>query len=595
MREFSTPPLAVDSTRTNVSDDVMRWAVEQPDRVLFSRRGEGEWEDVGAAEFVAEVRSVAKGLIAAGIEPGDRVALWSATRYEWAVLDYAIWFAGAISVPIYESSSTEQARWILANSGARALICERPAHLAHLAQVRSELPELIHVWSLGDNAIGVLNRLGGDLTDSQVEERRTALGRDDAATIIYTSGTTGQPKGCTLTHGNLLAGVASAVSEEPELFDAEAAATLLFLPLAHVFARIIQLGTVRSGVRLGHTSDVASLAELLGEFQPTFLLAVPRVFEKLYNTASQRAVADGKGKVFERATSVAIAYSRALDAGRVPLRLRAEHGVFDRLVFAKMRAALGSKCAYAVSGGAPLGERLAHFFRGAGVVIVEGYGMTEGSGALCANTPTALKIGTVGRPLPGVSVRVAADGELLIRGDQVFAGYWRDPESTESLLQADWLQTGDLGEIDEEGFVKITGRKKELLVTAGGKNVSPTFLEDRLRAHALVDNCLVVGDGQPFIAALVTIDREAATAWAESRGLDTKWERLAHHPDLRAELQRAVDHANQGVSQAEAIRRFAVLGVEWTEEGGQLTPSLKLKRQTVMRAHRDDVAGLYAR
>jgi long-chain acyl-CoA synthetase len=397
-----------------------------------------------------------------------------------------------------------------------------------------------------------------------------------------------------ITHGNLMTEVGVAVEELGELFSPDDSATLLFLPLAHVFARVIQVGAVKARVRLGHTADITNLVRDLGQFQPTFVLAVPRVFEKVFNTASQNATAEGRGAIFDRAAETAIAWSRGEDRGRRSLVVRAQHAVFSRLVYGRIRAALGGRCRYAVSGGAPLGDRLGHFYRGIGLVVLEGYGLTETTAALTVNTPEALKIGTVGRPLPGTSVRVADDGELLFHGGQVFAGYWNHEKATGEVLERDgWFHTGDIGEIDDEGFVRITGRKKEILVTAGGKNVAPAVLEDRVRAHPLVSQCMVVGDGRPFIAALVTLDPEAAAAWATTHGKSADAVLLAGDPDVHAEIDEAVEEANKAVSRAESIRKFTVLPVDWTEEGGQLTPSLKLKRNVVMREFKDDIAALY--
>jgi long-chain acyl-CoA synthetase len=567
---------------------------EHPGAVLFSRHDGESWHDVEAAEFLAQVRAVAKGLMAAGLEVGDRVALVSRTRYEWTLLDYAIWFAGCVTVPVYETSSAEQIGWILRDSGARAVVAEAPHHVARVEETRGELTDLVHVWTLDDGAVAELRRLGERVSDDDLERRRTTATPLDLATLIYTSGTTGSPKGCMLTHGNFMFELGVATEELRELFDDEDAATLLFLPLAHVFARIIQVGAVKRRVRLGHTADIPHLVDRMGEFRPTFVLAVPRVFEKVFNTASQRAMADGRGALFDRAARVAIEWSRGLDRGGPSRRVRAQHALFSRFAYPRLRQALGGRCRYAISGGAPLGERLGHFYRGIGLVVLEGYGLTESTAALTVNLPDAVKIGTVGRPIPGTAVRVAEDGELLFRGGQVFAGYWEDEQATRDALDRDgWLHTGDVGEVDEEGFVRITGRKKEILVTAGGKNVSPAVLEDRVRAHALVSQCLVVGDGQPFIAALVTLDPEAVTAWADLNAPGAKPGDLTDHPDLRAEIQAAIDDANQAVSKAEAIRKFAILEHDWTEEDGHLTPSLKLKRSVVMREARDEIASLY--
>jgi long-chain acyl-CoA synthetase len=597
MREYSTPPSMEPPATGNLTDDLVTNAREAPDLVVFSIRpesGVGEWPGVTARQFLDDVRAVAKGLIAAGIEPGDRVALISRTRYEWTLLDYATWFAGAVTVPIYETSSADQIRWILEDSGARAVVAEGPGHVGRVNEVRSGLTELNHVWSFADNAVEILGRLGGDVSDEELERRRTAAGPSDLATLIYTSGTTGRPKGCMLTHGNFMVELGVAVPELEALFATEDASTLLFLPLAHVFARIIQVGCVRSRTRMAHSGDATRLLEDLQAVRPTFILAVPRVFEKVFNTASQRAAADGRGAVFDRAAETAIAYSRGLDKGKPSLAVRAQHAAFSRLVYGRLRDALGGRCEFAVSGGAPLGERLGHFYRGIGLTVLEGYGLTETTGALTVNVPDALKIGTVGRPLPGNTVRVAEDGELLFLGGQVFTGYWRNDEATAEVLEErGWFHTGDVGEIDDEGFVRITGRKKEILVTAGGKNVAPAALEDRIRAHPLVDQCLVVGDGRPFIAALVTLDRETLPAWAERHGKKAEVRHLVDDPDLRAEIERAVEEANKSVSKAESIRKFRVLADEWTEEGGQLTPSLKLKRNVVLREVRDEVTALY--
>jgi len=596
VREFSTPLTIEIPSTGNLTDDVVANAREAADAVAFSRRAGSAWEDVTAAEFLAEVSAVAKGLIAAGIAAGDRVALISKTRYEWTLFDYAIWFAGAVTVPIYETSSADQIEWILRDSGSRAVIAEGAEHISRISGVRGGLDELNHVWSITDNAVKVLTSLGDEITDEELEKRRTATTPDDVATIIYTSGTTGRPKGCLLTHGNFMFELGVAVSELDRLFTTDGASTLLFLPLAHVFARIVQVGAVKSRTRLGHSADIKSLLPDLQEFRPTFILAVPRVFEKVFNTASQKATADGRGKIFDRAAETAIAYSRGLDAdkGRPSLAVRAQHAVFSRLVYGKLLDALGGSCEYAVSGGAPLGERLGHFYRGMGLSVLEGYGLTETTAALTVNLPDAQKVGTVGRPLPGTSVRVADDGELLFRGGQVFTGYWHNDEATTEVLELDgWLHTGDVGEVDDEGFVRITGRKKEILVTAGGKNVAPAVLEDRLRAHPLVSQCMVVGDRQPFIAALVTIDAESFPAWAEANGKSGSISGLVDDPDLRAEIEAAVEDANKAVSKAESIRKFRILPGDWTEEGGQLTPSLKLKRNVVTRECRDEIAALY--
>ncbi len=444
-----------------------------------------------------------------------------------------------------------------------------------------------------DPAVEVLTRLGATVSAADLERRRSAVAADDLATIIYTSGTTGRPRGCMLTHGNFLVGLGATVEELHVLFEVEDASTLLFLPLAHVFARIIQVGAIKAGVRLGHSAGNRTLAEDLADFRPSFVLAVPRVFEKLFNAASQQAAAEGRGRSFDRAVDVAIAYSRAQDQGRVGPLLRLRHAAYDRLVYSRLRSALGGRCRYAVSGGAALGERLGHFYRGIGVPVLEGYGLTETTGTVTVNLPDSQRIGTAGRPVPGTTVRVSDDGELLVRGGQVLRGYWNGQRDGDADLEDGWLHTGDLGEIDGEGFVRITGRRKEILVTAGGKNVAPGPLEDRLRAHPLVGQCMVVGDGRPFVAALVTLDPEGIAAWAGLHGKSAVIATAADDPDLRAELQVAIDAANRTVSRAESIRRFVVLPVEWTEEGGHLTPSLKLRRNLVCREFRREIERIY--
>ncbi len=565
----------------NLTDDVRDRLALDADAVAFARTIDDEWHDVTIGQFHEQVVGIAKGLIAAGVNAGDRVALLSKTRYEWTVFDFAILWIGATTVPIYETSSADQIGWILENSGAVAGIVENAGHIERVHTVRKNAPELRHLWSIDAGAVDEISTLGVDIDDAQVEERRAAVTSDTIATLVYTSGTTGRPKGCKLTHGNFRYELGEAIEALPELFGEEDASTLLFLPLAHVFARIIQFGAVRSGAKLGHTADVKDLVTHLGEFHPTFILAVPRVFEKVFNSASQKAWADGKGKIFDRAVATGIAFSKAEEAGKAGIILRSKHAAFDKLVFSKLRDVLGGQAKFAISGGAPLGDRLAHFYRGIGVPVLEGYGLTETTAALCVNTPTNSRVGTVGQLLGTTEARVAADGELQFRGGQVFTGYWDNDDATKQVLDADgWFSTGDIGEIDDDGFIKITGRKKEILVTAGGKNVAPAVLEDRVRAHPYISQCLVVGDGKPFIAALVTIDREAYDGDLNS-------------PELRAEVQKAVDDANTLVSKAESIRKFQILPEDWTEENGYLTPSFKVKRNLIVRDFHDVIEALF--
>ncbi len=595
MREFTVPATITVPDGASLSDAVFDNATTRPNLVSFSRREDGRWVDVTAKQFADEVTAVAKGLVAAGVRPGDRVALMSKTRYEWTLFDYAIWTAGAVGVPIYETSSAEQVQWIISDSGAVAAVVETAEHEAVLDTVRPDLPSLTNVWRIDADAVGTLTGLGEGVDDEEIARRREAVDADDLATIIYTSGTTGRPKGCELTHRNLLFDVMTSTDGLRKLFNEEGS-TLLFLPLAHVFGRMIQVGAVMNGARMGHTADVKKLLDDLREFRPTFVLSVPRVFEKVYNAAKQRAHADGKGRIFDAADRVAVAYSEALDSGRVPLPLRLQHALFDRLVYGKLRAALGGQCHAAISGGAPLGARLGHFFRGIGLTVYEGYGLTETTAGACVNLEGALKIGTVGRPLPGVSVRVADDGEVLLKGANVFRAYWRnEAASADSITDDGWFHTGDIGEIDTDGYLTITGRKKELIVTSGGKNVAPAVLEDRLRAHPLVSQCMVVGDQQPFIGCLVTIDPEAFPAWKQAHGkpAEATVEDLREDPQLRGDIQAAIDEANKAVSKAEAIRKFRILPRDFTEEGGELTPTLKLKRSIVLKGYADEVAAIY--
>jgi long-chain acyl-CoA synthetase len=598
VREFSVPPVATISDKANLTDPVWTNAEVAPHAAQFSRTVDGRWVDVTCGAFRDEVIALAKGLIAVGVQVGDRVALMSKTRYEWTLIDYAIWAAGAVTVPIYETSSTEQVAWILADSGAVAAFVETQAHAYSVEQARDEAPAVRAVWGIDAGRLDTLVADGAIIPDSAVADRRAAVNADDVATIIYTSGTTGRPKGCVLTHRNMYSDIANAIPGLTNLFH-EGASTLLFLPLAHSFARLIQIGVVTARVRMGHLSDVGNLVEELNRFKPTFVLAVPRVFEKVYNGAKARAHADGKGAIFDRADRVAVAYSRALDRKRGPgLLLRAQHALFDRLVYGRLRAALGGECVAAISGGAPLGARLAHFFRGIGVTVYEGYGLTETSPAAAVNLQNAVKLGTVGRPLPGVTIRIADDGEILIKGDLVFREYWNNANATADAIDRDrWFHTGDLGQLDDEGFLSITGRKKEILVTAGGKNVAPAVLEDRVRAHPLISQCMVVGDGRPFIAALVTIDEEAWPRWLSEHGLDSTATvaDMREHDTLKSAVQEAVDAANKAVSKAEAIRAFRILPRDWSEATGEITPSLKVKRNVVMKEYADEIATIYGR
>jgi long-chain acyl-CoA synthetase len=599
VREYSTPALVQIPDSANLTDVVFKRAADEPNVVALRRKDGDGWRDVTTAEFKADVVAAAKGLIAAGIGPGDRVALMSRTRYEWTQVDYAILAVGAICVPIYETSSAEQVAWILSDSGAKGVVVETPAHEATVAGARDKAEGLSHIWQIGAGGLGELATAGVNVSDEEIDKRRESHGAADIATIIYTSGTTGRPKGCELTHGNLLADTRNAVAGAlTEVFEVSGRSTLLFLPLAHSFARIIQFGCLESSTILGHTPDIAGVQPDLASFRPTFILAVPRVFEKVYNGAvAQAAESPVKARIFNFAADTAVAYSKALDSGGRGTRLRLQHGLADRLVYGKLRAAVGGQVRYAVSGGAALGERLGHFFRGVGITILEGYGMTETSAAATVNRPHRNKIGTVGLPLPSVAVKIADDGEILLKGPNVFAGYWHNDAATaEIMADGGWIRTGDVGELDDEGFLRVTGRKKELIVTAAGKNVAPAVLEDRIRAHPLISQCMIVGDGRPYVACLVTLDEEALDRWKEQHGkpADATADTLKDDPELIAEIQSAIDDANKAVSRAESIRRFRILGTDFTEAGGHLTPTLKVRRTMVAKDFGADIDALYS-
>ncbi|MGH3257899.1 MAG: AMP-dependent synthetase/ligase [Streptosporangiaceae bacterium] len=607
MREFSVPALVEIPATGNLAKAVFRRAAEQPQAVMLRRPGpaglSGEWTDVTAEQFRDQVVAIAKGLIAAGVQTGDRVALMSHTRYEWTLIDYAIWSAGAVTVPVYETSSAEQAEWILSDSGARACFLETAAFAQLIGEFRDRVPGLEHVWVIEPGqgeSVDSLIESGAEVGKEAIGERASAVSASDLASIIYTSGTTGRPKGCELTHENLLSDVRNAVAGPLSFVTStENPGTLLFLPLAHVFARIIQVACIESGLTLGHCGDLTALLPALASFRPTFILAVPRVFEKVYNSAEQRAISEKKGGIFDRAARTAIAYSQALGSpgGRPGVALRAQHALFDRLVYGKLRAALGGRAVYAVSGGAALTERLSHFFRGIGITVLEGYGLTETTAAGTVNQPDRNKIGTVGQPLPGVSVKIAEDGEILIKGPNVFPGYWHNEAATKEVFTEDgWFRSGDIGELDDERFLRITGRKKELIVTSGGKNVSPAVLEDRLRSHALISQCMVVGDGRPYVAALVTLDAEVLGPWKERHGkpADATIESLRDDPDLVAEVQAAVDDANKAVSRAESIRKFRILDGDFTQESGQLTVKMGIRRSVLAKDFASDIEALYS-
>ena len=593
MDQYSTPSnFTVDAKATTV-DAVLRHRAKTPNATLLRKLSGDTWVDVSAKTFADEVDAVAKGIVASGINPGDRVALLSSTRYEWTVIDYAIWRAGGVTVAIYDTSSPDQVQWILEDSATRLLIVELPKHRSQHQEVIAAAPALTETLVIDEGAIATLTERGAAVDNAELDTRHANTVASDAATLIYTSGTTGRPKGVALTHANLLAESAACTSAVgPGLVEGNT--TLLFLPLAHVFARAIEVGCIENKVVLGHTSDIPNLVAHLDKYKPHYVLSVPRVFEKVYNSAKQKAYDGGKGGIFEKASATAVEYSKALDAGGPGLVLKSKHAVFDKLVYGKLRAALGGNCIGAVSGGAPLGDRLGHFFRGVGIPVYEAYGLTETSAGILANSADDQRIGSVGRPVPGSEVAIADDGEILLKGPMVFGGYWQNEKATADSIQDGWFYTGDIGKLDD-GFLYITGRKKEIIVTAGGKNVSPAQLEDTIRAHPLVSQCLVVGDKKPFIAALITLDQEVVPGWLERHDLpaDTPLSTLATNADILAELQEAVDAANKTVSKAEAIKKFAVLDTDFTIETGELTPTLKLKRNIIHDSYKVAIADLY--
>ncbi|MFE9632572.1 AMP-dependent synthetase/ligase [Streptomyces sp. NPDC006463] len=605
MREITVPPVVTDAPVGGLADVVFRHAREEPDRVVLGRKTDGVWRDVTSAELAAEVLALAKGLLAQGVRFGDRVAVMSRTRYEWTLFDFALWAIGAQPVPVYPTSSAEQVHWILADSACTACVVENEDQAMTVGSVIDRLPLLRLLWQLDAGALDGLVADGRGVAEDVVHRHRGAVTPDSVATVIYTSGTTGRPKGCVLTHGNFMFEADTMASRWESVFQAgpgEQPSTLLFLPLAHVFGRMVEVAAVRARVKLGH-QPVLAAAELLPDlaaFRPTFVLGVPYVFEKVFAAARRKAEAEGRTGAFDRAVETAVRYAeareeKAFGTGPGPSAgLRMEHQLFEKLVYGKVREAMGGRVRHAMSGGSAMSRRLGLFFDGAGITIFEGYGLTESSAAATANPPGATKYGTVGPPIPGGTVHIAEDGEVWLHGGHVFAGYLNDPPATDAVLRGGWLATGDLGRLDEDGYLTITGRKKEILVTSNGKSVQPTALEERVRSHPLVSQCVLVGNDRPYIAALITLDTEGIAHWLSMRGLAQRpAAELVHDADLTAEVRRAVVAANTLVSQAEAIRTFRVLGEQFTEERGLLTPSLKLKRRAIEKAYATEVAALY--
>jgi len=594
MNEITIPAIIPAAVAGNLTNLISERAHFEPERVLVSRPMGDRWQAVTAKEYEEEIKAVAKGFIAAGVGFGDRVAIMAKTRYEWTVLDFAIWYAGAVPVPIYETSSAEQVDWILTDSAAVAIVVETPA-LAELVQ--PVMPATCkNIWNITYNALATLTHEGKGVSDDEITKRREKLKPETLATLIYTSGTTGKPKGVQLTHGNFLSECGNVVNGASDLFLKPGGSTLLFLPVAHVFGRMVQIGSITAGLHLAHCSDLTKLPADLASFKPTFVLAVPRIFEKIFNGAEAKADAAGKGKIFHKAAEVAIAYSRALDTNKISPLLKLQHGLFDKLVYAKIRAGLGGRVEAAISGGAPLGERLGHFYRGAGIRVLEGYGLTETTAGATLNLTSAHRVGSVGKPIPGTTIKIAEDGEVLIKGPIVMQGYWQNDAANKEVFDSNgYFKSGDLGKIDEEGYLSIVGRKKELIVTAGGKNVAPAVLEDRLRSHPLISQCMVVGDNKPFIAALITIDPDAIKPWAVANKKEgASIADLAKDSTLQAVIQTAVDETNKAVSRAESIRKFIILPVDFTIAGGHLTAKLSVKRHVVSQQFAREIDELFA-
>ncbi|MEU5318828.1 AMP-dependent synthetase/ligase [Streptomyces sp. NPDC021056] len=609
VREVSVPPVVPPVTHGSLADLPFDNAAAAPqDRVLSRRAEDGSWSDVTTTEFAAQVQALARGLVAEGLQPGDRIAVMARTIYEWTLLDFAAWAAGLVTVPVYPTSSVFQTRWILQDSGAVALVTETVAQASALGPELNRLPDLRHLWVVEKGHVERLAELGRPVPEAEIDVRRGMLGPDTLATVIYTSGTTGRPKGCAISHGNFLAEVDNAIEILHPVFRSrsdEELATLLFLPMSHVFGRMVAIACVRARVRLGHAPSLKS-EDLLGDlasFKPTFLLVIPYMLEKVFNSARAKAETGGRVSAFDRAVNVAVRYGEATEArqagtGSGPgAALKAARTFYDPLVYRRIRNAMGGRVRHIISGGSPLGRSLHAFFAGAGMEIYEGYGLTESTGAATVTPPLKSRLGTVGWPLPGTRVRIAADGEILLAGGQIFRGYWDPNAGGVTPASSDgWFPTGDIGSLDDEGYLTITGRKKELLITAGGKTVAPAPLENWLRQHPLVSQCMVVGDRRPYVAALITLDMEGITHWRRMNGKHpVPAELLADDEELRSIIQRAVDEANKLVSRPESIRRFVILPKDFTEMSGHLTPSMKLKRETVMGDFAAEIEGLYAR
>lgn len=581
--------------QANATSLLLSRVEKTPMSPLFGVQQGERWVDVTAIDFYQRVVALAKGFVAAGIQPGDRVGLMCRTRFEWSLIDFAMWFAGGVLVPIYETSAPSQIEWIVADSGTVAIVFETDEMRSRFAEISDSVPAVHHEWVIDSGDLEELIRQGEDVADEEIDRRRSIATGKDIATLIYTSGSTGRPKGCVLTHSNFVDLCRNTAHELGTVINEEAS-TLLFITTAHIFARFISVLCITAGVKVGHQPDTKLLLPALQSFRPTFLLAVPRVFEKVYNSAEQKAEAGGKGNIFRAAARAAVAYSKAEDAGHIPFGLRIKFAVLDRLVLSKLREAMGGRVKYAVSGSAPLGDRLGHFYKSLHLKVLEGYGLTETTAPATVNRPEKFKIGTVGPVLPGVSVKIATDGEILVKGINVFDGYWNNAQATAEAFEDGWFKTGDIGAFDSDGYLTITGRKKEIIVTAGGKNVAPSYLEDPIRADPLIGQVVVVGDKKPYISALVTLDSEMLPMWLTNNKLDPTMStaEAAKHPAVLAQVQAAIDRGNAKVSRAESIRKFTILPIEFTEGSGHLTPKMSIKRNIILQDFSPEIEAMYA-
>jgi long-chain acyl-CoA synthetase len=596
MREYTSPGAVKVPPSDSPITALLSRADTHPHVAALAYREGNRFVDITTEEFVNQVMELAAGLVALGIQPGSRIGVYSATRYEFTYAQYAIWAAGCAAVTVYETSSAEQVRWSLSDSGSVGVFCENEQLKAVFDEVAGDLPDCRHQFVIDAGGLEQIKAAATNDSRAEVKQRIKAIAQDDIALLIYTSGTTGRPKGCVLTQHNFIWDVRQVVSALPDLFEA-GNSNLMFLPLAHSFAQVVQVGCVTTGVKIGYSTGTQNLVEEMGMLKPRWVFSVPRVFEKVYNSAKHKADSEGKGRIFDIGASIAIEYSKQDQAGKVSLKTKVLHAVFDRLLYGKLRDVFGGRLEYAISGGAALGERLGHFFRGIGLTVLEGYGLTETTAATFFNRPDELKIGTVGHPAPGVSVKIADDGEVLIKGGCVFKGYWNNEMATNEVFSGDgWFHSGDVGELDNEAYLRITGRKKELIVTAGGKNVAPAVLEDLIRAHPLISQCMVIGDAQPFIAALVTLDPETFPEWAEGKGLGgMTMSELRHDPGVLEAIQEAIDVANKAVSKAESVRTFRILDEDFTIEGGELTPTLKVKRAVIGKKYAHVIDEIYTK